>query len=141
LDVAQQKTSLYKVQHPAHYFENSGSYVLALVVKNTEGCSDTTVKSIRVEDDFLVFVPNAFTPNSDGRNECFLPVLRGQKFFGMQIYDRWGHEIFSMTELAKGWDGTHKGNACPEGVYTWKLSIAAKSGVQKILTGAVTLYR
>ena len=141
LDVAQQKTSLYKVQHPAHYFENSGSYVLALVVKNTEGCSDTTVKSIRVEDDFLVFVPNAFTPNSDGRNECFLPVLRGQKFFGLQIYDRWGHEIFSITELSKGWDGTHKGNACPEGVYNWKLSIAAKSGVQKILSGAVTLYR
>lgn len=140
-DAKQNKTTLYKIQHPAHFFENSGTFMLALVVKNTEGCSDTTIKMIQVEDDFLVFVPNAFTPNNDGRNEQFSAVLRGQKFFGMQIFDRWGHEIFSTSDLATGWDGTYKNTACPEGVYTWKLSVSAKSGVHKTLTGAVTLYR
>lgn len=140
-DEQQQKTTVYKTQHATHFFGNAGNYPIALVIKNSEGCADTVVQVIQVEEDFLVFVPNAFTPNQDGRNEQFIPVLRGQKFFGLQIYDRWGQEIFSCTDLTNGWDGTYKGRDCPEGVYTWKLSIAAKSGTQKILTGAVTLYR
>lgn len=121
--------------------EHAGTFVIALEIKTNEQCADTAIKTLVVENEFLVFVPNAFTPNHDRKNELFVPVLSGQKFFGMKIYDRWGQEIFATKELERGWDGTFKGLDCKEDVYVWKLDVAGKNGEHRLLTGHVTLYR
>lgn len=133
----------YKIvaKNPSYVFENAGIYPVAMVVKNTWGCADTIVKTIKVESDFGVFVPNAFTPNQDGNNELFQAKGIGIVKYSLIVYSRWGQKVFETTDFTKGWDGTFKGTECKSDVYVWKVFAANASGKEKNLSGYVTLYR
>ena len=126
---------------PNYVFENAGIYPVALIVKNEWGCADSIVKTITVAPDFAIYVPDAFTPNEDGRNESFYPVTRGVKLISFSIYDRWGERLFSASSPEAGWDGTYKGEPCKEDVYVWKLEATGINDQQKSMNGFVTLYR
>lgn len=125
----------------AYTFENNGIYPVALVVRNIWGCADSVVKAIKVEPDFNVYVPNAFTPNDDGTNDVFLPKGTGIVKYDMVIYDRWGQKLFQTSDFTKGWDGTFKGEECKSDVYVWKAQVTDLTGKTKNLDGFVTLYR
>jgi gliding motility-associated-like protein len=124
-----------------YLFETAGIYPVALTVSNAWKCSDTIVKAIHVEEDFLMFVPNAFTPNADGKNETFKPVGRGYKLYQLRIFDRWGQLIFQSSDFSVGWDGTFKDEPCKSDVYTWTISVSSKHGEIKKMTGHVNLLR
>ena len=93
----------------------------------------------------FVHVPNSFTPNGDGINEVFAPVVVGSFIrYELTIFDRWGEAIFSSSEPGKAWDGLVRGTPVQDGVYVWTLAYKAVSdeGVdQQRLTGHVTLLR
>lgn len=85
-----------------------------------------------------IWVPNAFTPNRNGLNDQFYPVLVGIQTFEMQIYNRWGEKIFEGTNTP--WDGTTKNTLAPEGVYvlmyratTTNGSIISNKGIVQLL--------
>lgn len=88
-----------------------------------------------------VFVPNAFTPNADNRNDVFKPVLSftpGQ--YLLTIQNRWGNLLFESTDPLKGWDGTTNGNTlAPEGIYIYFLRIVTDRGEIIEKNGHVTL--
>jgi gliding motility-associated-like protein len=125
----------------SYLFEQAGTYPVSLVATNSFGCSDTVVKAVVVEPDFSIYVPNAFTPNDDGRNDVFFAKGRGIVGFHMGIFDRWGELIFETQDFFKAWDGTYRGQACKSDVYTWKISASDKYGKTKYVNGSVTLYR
>ncbi|HQQ94961.1 MAG TPA: gliding motility-associated C-terminal domain-containing protein, partial [Bacteroidia bacterium] len=104
-------------------------------------CRDTIMKVIKVESDFTAYIPNAFTPNGDGLNDTFYPVMRGVKKFELQIFDRWGTLIFATNTSEKVWDGTYQGQDCKQDVYNYKLVLLNNKGEEKMYTGAVMLYR
>ena len=92
----------------ATYNVNDPASVTYIITAKTEaGCSgsDTvTVKIFKTPAD--IFVPSAFTPNSDGRNDVIRPVLVGiQKLEFFRVYNRWGQLVFTTSEVNKGWDG------------------------------------
>jgi len=92
----------------------------------------------------LVFVPNAFTPDANGHNELFLPVISGfdLTLFEMKIFDRWGIEVYSSTEPEKGWDGTFNGGPAENGAYAWTMDIRSSTDVTiQRRTGSVMLLR
>jgi gliding motility-associated-like protein len=122
-------------------FQDAGIYPVALVVSNTWGCSDTVIKAVKVEQDFNIYVPDAFTPNDDGRNDFFFPVMRGIRKYNLSVFDRWGRDIFSTNDPSAAWDGTYKGEICQSGVYTWKIIAWGTLGEPKEMVGHVTLYR
>lgn len=122
-------------------FEEAGVYVVVLKVKNHWDCLDTAIKTIEVLPDFHVYVPNAFTPNGDGLNDFFFPVMRGVKRFSLQVYDRWGAMIFNSTTPDHTWDGTYKGQNCKQDVYSYTLEVLNNKGEEKEYTGSVLLYR
>ncbi|MDI1355917.1 MAG: gliding motility-associated C-terminal domain-containing protein [bacterium] len=128
-------------QNTAYLFTEQGRYPVALIVRNTWGCSDSIIKTVIVEEDFHIYIPNVFTPNEDNRNELFLPIGRGVKTFHISIYDRWGAKIFESKDLASGWDGSYKGDPCKSDIYTWKIEVTSLHGENKVLTGHVTLIR
>ncbi|MBI1783491.1 MAG: gliding motility-associated C-terminal domain-containing protein [Sphingobacteriales bacterium] len=75
-----------------------------------------------------LFVPTAFTPNNDNKND----ILKAKAFFpitdfSFSIYNRWGQKIFTTTNLFAGWDGTLNGNQAPSGAYVWYLSYKRKN--------------
>lgn len=116
-------------QHPTYTFPDSGYYDVQLVVVNEYGCVDDTTLKVRIDPDFMIFVPNAFTPNNDGKNDLFYPVGYGwdDASFEMHIFDRWGNLIYKSNDIRKGWDGrANNGSAAAqEDTYVWKIKVKA----------------
>lgn len=77
------------------------------------------VKIIAV-DKTAIYVPNAFTPNGDGKNDLLKVIGYGKVVLkSFIIYNRWGQVVFSTTNMNKGWDGTLNGRPLDSGVYVW----------------------
>jgi gliding motility-associated-like protein len=70
-----------------------------------------------------VFVPDAFSPNGDGENEIFEAKAELFKHFQMDVYSRWGQNIYHSDDITKGWDGTIDGVKAPVGSYVYKLTL------------------
>jgi gliding motility-associated-like protein len=122
-------------------FPDPGQYLVALVVENTWGCRDTTVKALKVEEDFHLYVPNIFTPNGDRDNDLFLPIGSGIRLYTLRIFNRWGAQVFESHNLAEGWDGSYGAEKVPVGVYAWKIDVSGTLGERKQMSGHVTLLR
>ncbi|MBL7904582.1 MAG: gliding motility-associated C-terminal domain-containing protein [Bacteroidales bacterium] len=95
--------------------------------------------------EFSLFVPNAFTPNADGYNDVFKPVIVGSSQYRMTIANRWGMILFTTSDMEVGWDGRYQNSDCPEGVYFIVLEYNKCELLGSALTdrtlGAVTLLR
>jgi gliding motility-associated-like protein len=90
-----------------------------------------------------VFIPSAFTPNNDGRNDNFRPVTQCNAMeYEFKVFNRYGNIVFSSREPNKGWNGKDKGNFINPGVYIWMVQFRNpnnKSLIQR--RGTVTLIR
>lgn len=71
--------------------------------------------------DYHVHIPNTFTPNADGLNDCFSPTFINITSIDLKIYSRWGELIYQTDNKNDCWDGKHKGEACPAEVYFYTL--------------------
>jgi len=127
---------------PAHTYEWHGTFVITQIALSSNGCSDTARQTIVIDPDFTFYVPNAFTPNADARNEVFKPFSYGIFDFSMVIYDRWGVEVFESFDAEKGWDGTFKGKKCPEDVYVYRIEYTPITDpYPRKVTGVIYLMR
>ena len=90
-------------------------------VSDDAGCFD--IDSIRVHVfklDAGIYVPSGFTPNGDGTNDYFHPILIGMKSLDLfRVYNRWGQLLYSGTDAQKGWDGTFGGKGQDPATYVW----------------------
>ncbi len=95
---------------------NTTKYVFTAV--NSNGC--TVQKSILIHVSISLFMPNAFTPNGDGRNDIVrIPAGTSIKLKEFAIYNRWGEKIFSTNNITYGWNGYFNGQLQPEGIYIY----------------------
>ena len=140
-DISQKNGYTVNKEVTSYLFKEAGNYPVALVVKTQNGCLDSVVKVIHVDEDFNVFVPTAFTPNGDKENDLFMPVTRGVKAYHFYVFDRWDEPMFESTDPNAGWNGTHKGKECKQDVYIWKLVITSKHDIQKVYTGEIILMK
>lgn len=103
--------------------DEPGQYTVCLTVTDANGCWDDVCDVVFIDDIFSIYVPNAFTPNADGINDYFLPVLNAedQTNYEMYIFNRWGEQVFTVESPLLGWDGTYKGVLVEEGIYVWKI--------------------
>ena len=87
-------------------------------------------------------MPNAFTPNGDGENDLFQPIIRfSPDKYTMIIYDRSGIPLFQSNNINNGWDGTINGKGmAPQGVYMYHIQYTSFSGTKKSETGTLTLF-
>jgi gliding motility-associated-like protein len=86
-------------------------------------------------------MPNAFTPNGDGNNDVFNLVQSPNVMVSdFRIYNRWGKEVYTLSDNLEGWDGTIDGNPASPDVYIFILEYEF-SGVMETLKGDVTLIR
>jgi gliding motility-associated-like protein len=135
------------LENPVHYYpvETVDSYIVSLMVTDTNGCVDTISNVFWLNDMLNVYVPNAITINSDGLNELFLPVFSNVgavKSYDLWIYNRWGQTVFETDEIAEGWNGRYKDNKDVQlGLYTWKIRYIDNLGEVRTLVGHVTVLR
>ncbi len=102
-----------------------------------------TVESARCE--CPLYIPNAFTPNGDAKNERFAVVSPCDlTSFHMIIFNRWGQQVFESKEFGNFWDGTFNGQEVNNGVYTYRLLYGwsvFEQDFSKEVTGTITLLR
>lgn len=112
-------------------------------VFNAAGCSDTaTVKVVVFKTNPYVFVPTAFTPNGDGKNDILKPVAVGVKKINyFRVYNRWGQLIFSTSTDGHGWDGRLGGTPQTSNVFVWMVEAIDYTGKKIFLKGTTTLIR
>ncbi len=126
-----------------HQYADTGLYCVSLLVTNDHGCRDSIEHCVKIEPDYVVYTPNAFSPNGDGKNDVFIPVASGinEKGFEMRIYDRWGNLTYLTTDLTKGWNGrfNNNGDQVPEDTYVYIVHFKDLKGIPKKIAGKVTV--
>lgn len=106
------------------------------------GCKGSDTVKIKVYDGPEIYVPTAFTPNGDGRNDLLKPFPVGIKelrFF--RVFNRWGQMIYQTSILSAGWDGRLNGVLQPTETYVWVLEAVTKENVVVKKRGTSTLIR
>ena len=105
-------------ENPIHTYFREKEYIVTLTVTYPFGCVYVLTVSLLVEKGYLLVIPTAFTPNSDGLNDTFLPVSKRLKNIRMDVYDSWGAVIYSETgESLIGWNGKIKNVNAENGNY------------------------
>ena len=131
------------IKNPIHSYGNVYTYSVSLIVTNTFGCNDTVIKTIKVDDDFVIFIPNSFTPHKhDGDNDVFKVSGSGflSETFEMSIYDRWGSLVYKTNDISKGWDGTTKGGViAKQETYVYKIKFRDFRRKEKEYVGYISI--
>lgn len=118
-----------------------GNYWLQVWDVNNCMGKDTVIVSPKECMDGM-YIPSAFSPNGDGRNDLFRPLLFGNvKHFQFKVYNRWGEIIFQTSEMQKGWDGKVKGLLQETGVYVWTCTYQMEGESRKQKKGSVMLIK
>lgn len=111
--------------------------------KNNDGCTGIDTILVFPKDclkDF--FMPTAFTPNNDGKNDAIKPILPGNvKQYRFNIYNRWGQLIFQTTDLSKRWDGTYKGLNQNGNIFVWMCTYQFENEPPQNKKGTFVLIR
>ncbi len=130
------------LSNPQHSYNYSGSFIIELEVENQFGCLDTSYSTVRVNPIFTFYIPNAFTPTNDKRNEVFYGKGTNYKTVTMQIFNRWGEKIFDKTGSEPPiWDGTLNGVDCQIDVYVYQFFVTDIFDEIHVYRGRVTLVR
>ncbi len=127
---------------PIFQVTTSGTYSVLI-----EKCNQSVERFVEVNIDdcpCLLEVPNAFTPDADGINDDF-KILTDclVSDFQLQIYNRWGQQVFQSTDAALAWNGTYKGSVLPSDVYIYKYQYRLSGNESKLekAHGDISLIR
>jgi gliding motility-associated-like protein len=128
-------------KEPRLIVEQPGSYWLT--VTDANGCSGTDSITIFEKNCRRgVYIPSAFTPDNNGKNDVFKPVLFGKvKRYQFAVYNRWGAVVFQTSESQKGWDGKIGGILQSNGVFVWTCHYQFEGAELKTEKGTVVLIR
>lgn len=130
---------------PNYTFPDTGRYVVNQIVTHQSGCRDTATAVIDIFPEVRYFLPNAFTPNNDAKNDVYLGegLMEGAKNFRMTIWNRWGELVFETDDPDQGWNGRklNNGQESPNGVYVVLVSYKEPRGDLIELKGYATLIR
>jgi gliding motility-associated-like protein len=113
-------------------------------VRFTSGpCSSSQAfVSIKVFDETILTIPNAFTPNNDGINDAFrIQVMGYFKLNHLQLFNRYGQMVHEVRDLALPWDGSRNGTPLPVGTYYWVIEGIDMHNKLLRRTGSVTIIR
>ena len=110
---------------PSHIYaqpDRETVYTVRYTVTDSYGCQQTATRQVHVYSSCYIDVPNAFTPNGDGRNDFFYPLnaVKAQQL-QFRVYNRWGQLVFETGNWKQGWDGTFRNEKQAAGVYIWMM--------------------
>lgn len=114
----------------------------SVTVTNADGCSSGDDFEIGSGCISYYHIPSGFSPNDDGLNDVFKPVLVNYQDYALSIYNRWGEELFRSEDVNVGWDGKHNGEVVQNGIYLYSIRfITTEDGAYKVVKGLVHVVR
>ena len=134
------------ISQPSGNFGNLRGGLYNFRIANAAGC--TTDTSIALSENSPlggcndIFIPTAFTPNNDGKNDLFnIHLPSSFKNITLQVFNRWGNIVCQGKGNTISWDGSCKGAQQPVGIYIYTLNYIDQGRIQKTLKGTLTLLR
>lgn len=123
-------------ENPPHtYPPTPGIYNVTLIAASDRGCTDTIMRTVRIDYQLNFYVPSAFTPNGDQVNEEFQVYSDGINYndFELLIFDRWGHQVFATTNPFERWNGAYfnEGEILADGIYVYHVNFTQLYDVTK----------
>jgi gliding motility-associated-like protein len=113
--------------------------ILNLTVTDINGC--TASKELAIKVLYKLYMPSAFTPNKDGKNDVFrIPSGASVSLHVFSVFNRWGNVVFTTTDITKGWDGTYQDQNFDTGTYVYFIKGIVQDN-EVIIKGTVTLIR
>lgn len=118
-----------------------------------------TIDSVKINKEcfYDVYIPTAFTPNSDGINDVFIPMsnIKGMEVLSFVLFNRWGEKVFesanfvptfisgtnTATDATKGWNGIYKGQLAQVDNYVYYFTAKMPDDKVKIYKGTFALLR
>jgi gliding motility-associated-like protein len=132
-------------QNPTYVYPDTGTYQVMLVVSAAGGaCPDTAWGEVRIDPELLIWIPNAFTPNGDGKNDVFTPVFSDITYvdaYELLVFDRWGNLLYTSKEPYRGWDGKYKDQTSQIDTYVYRVWVRGIDGTSHRYIGHVNLIR
>ena len=142
IDTAYLSNGVPITKNPFPYtFSQYGNYTATYYYISINGCKDTVAYDIIVKDYITLYIPSAFTPNGDGRNDYFEAQGTFIKTFEIYIYDRWGVLVKTMDNISTMWDGSKNGGQAPEDIYVYKGTASDIFGKHVTFHGQINLIR
>ena len=126
-----------------YIYSDGGNFTITQTVINEYGCTDTAIGEVSISG-AVFYAPNSFTPNNDGVNDAWLPIVLGASSYRLMIYNRWGEKVWETIDTntpwlgQKGLDGEY---FCPDGMYVWEAMWVDQVGYPRSKTGSVFLTR
>jgi large repetitive protein len=136
-----------EAMNPVYTFPHAGEWPVTLTVTNIYGCESSLTQTVVVDNEFYVFVPNAFSPDGDGLNETFGPVFEGEEFierYDFYVFNRWGIQMFHTEDPRMHWTGNtgNGGHYVQNDAYTYRIIMKFKDNpTEKVLEGSITIVR
>ena len=113
-----------------------------LNITDVNGCVQDADVAVVVKNDYELFLPNAFSPNGDGRNDVWVPIDFGSvRDIEISIFDRWGGKVFSSRSTANGWDGTYKGKIVYSETFVYVVEGTFLNGTEFEEHGSIAIVR
>lgn len=139
-------TDFFNVPEFRYKFSDAGDYVVTLIAVNTNGCRDTTEKTVTVEHETVLFIPDAFTPNGDQLNDEFGPIGEGVSANGFEfvVINRWGEVVYETETFGQLWNGRKQNTGdgvCEDGVYSYSVNYRNHKGTKRSMKGHVVLLK
>ena len=136
-------------ESPLHLYPGAVSdfYLACLTSFNLLGCSADTCQTVFIEPEFLMSVPNAFTPDGDGLNDLFAPVFNDIELaeYSLRIFDRFGELIFETEDQFQAWNGQGAKSDdffARDGIYSYHITAREQNrSLKREFFGTVTIFR
>lgn len=127
-------------------FINAGKYKITLLAENEYGCADSFDETISVKDEIInIYIPDAFTPNNDGKNDVFMPVFDNKNIdkYRIIIYDKSGKVVYKTSDISNEWNGKMYGTGedLPQGQYIYEITYDINNNQNNKKIGIVHLKR
>lgn len=117
------------IANASHQYQYPGNYTVTLHAYNDIGCEDTAVRQfIMVLPDKVLIIPNVFSPNGDGTNDTWeIAGLRNVANCSVEIFNRYGQQVYNSHGYSNPWDGTWKGKQVPVGTFYYVIKTVSRN--------------
>jgi len=125
-----------------HEWSETGTQSIWHTVVSPYGCTASSNGEVVISG-FAHYIPNSFTPDGDGINDVWVPVIKGYTSGSLTIYNRWGDVVYFSDDLSKPWIGgaTDSEYYVANGIYNYVFSFNDLQGFPHKLTGTVSVIR
>lgn len=129
-------------KNPVHTYLKTGNYTVNLTAFNGNGCTNSaTINNLVILEASALLIPNSFSPNGDGVNDEFNINISNLKKITVKIFNRYGENLFTSTNIFNSWDGNHSGRPVPVGAYYYVISGIDLFDREIKHNGSITLIR